>query len=533
MGRPSKFNEDTRQEAIRLARAGKTNAQISDIIGICPKTFDLWKGRYPDFLRALKEAKQEADELVKASLFRRATGYYHDEEKIFCAFGEVTRVKTVKHYPPDTAAAIFWLKNRQPKEWRNDINLITTPSAPTEKVKKTFQEFCKAASYPDPYPKQEEMRNFIIVENVARLLLGARGYGKTDYAVVLGLAYEVYEEWFEGWTEATTLIVTKSEERNAAMLDEISKACEANGVVFEKKNSTCLRVAGLVGKDHSISTVTVGATSIRGRHPKRVIMDDPVTEEDVSEATRKRVQRVYNELNKLTQNVAVIGQPVHKADLYESLRPLIKRMEVPHGSIPELDVDLVAMALAGVSQESISASYHLKVVSENPTPFEKVNFIDAFPKKESSVAFIDPSFEGGDYTALSIATSHFEGVAVKGRVWKKAWNHCLDDIVTEILACNVKRICFETNSLGDQPVIMLRQAVPEGIGVIGKKSTGFKHSRIMNAGVYAHLIYLAKNSDRRYLEQITQYEYGAINDDAPDSLASLLEWLGLIRGKKV
>lgn len=534
-GRPSKFNEEIRQEAIRLAKDGKTDEQISHIIGICPKTFDNWKGRYADFLRSLKEAKAEADELVKASLFRRATGYYHNEEKIFynSKSNTVVRVDTVKHYPPDTGAAIFWLKNRQPKEWRESFQVTPPGPSPATNRKKTFPEFCEAAGYPLPFPKQEEMRAFIIDEELARLLLGARGYGKTDYGVVLGLAYEIYEEWYEGWVESTTLIVTKSEERNAAMLDEIAKACEANGVVFEKKNSTCLRVAGLVGKDHSVSTVTVGATSIRGRHPKRVIMDDPVTEEDVSEATRKRVQRVYNELNKLTQNVVVIGQPVHKADLYETLRPLVKRLEIPHGSIPELDVDLQAMALAGVSQESISASYHLKVISENGAPFERVQFIDDFPKKESSVAFIDPSFEGGDFTALSIATGHFDNVAVKGRVWKKAWNHCLDEIVQELLACNVKRVCFETNCLGDQPVIMLRQALPASIGVVGKKSTGFKHSRIMNAGAYAHLILLAKSSDRKYIEQITQYEYGAKNDDAPDSLASLLEWLGLIRGKKV
>jgi hypothetical protein len=414
----------------------------------------------------------------------------------------------------------------------NYVNI--TQSEPVEKtrVKKTYEEFCATAGYAAPYAKQIEMKDFIIKEEGSRLLLGYRGCGKTDYAVVLGLAYEIYEEWFEGWVETTTLIVTKSEERNAAMLEEIYKACVANGVEFEKKNSTCLRVKGLVGKDHSVSTVTVGATSIRGRHPKRVVMDDPVTEEDVSEATRKKVQRVYNELCKLTQNVAVIGQPVHKADLYETLRPLLKKMEVPYGAIPELQVDLVAMALAGVSQESISASYHLKVISENPTPFEKVKYVDNYPSKDS-VAFIDPSFEGGDYTALTIGTSHFDGVAVKGRVWKKAWNHCLDEIVEELIRCKVKRVCFEANALGDQPVIMLRQALPDTIGVVGKKSTGYKHSRIVNAGAYAHLIFIAKSSDRKYIEQVTQYEYGAKTDDAPDSLASLLEWLGLVRGKKV
>src|SRR5690606_37878310 len=122
---------------------------------------------------------------------------------------------------------------------------------------------------------------------------------------------------------------------------------------FEKKNASCIRVLGLIGKDHSVSSITVGTSSIRGRHPKRIIMDDPVTEEDVSEATRKRVQRVYNELNKLRSNILVVGQPVHKLDLYGTLRPLLKKMEVPHGAIPELDHDLDAQRLAGVSEESI------------------------------------------------------------------------------------------------------------------------------------------------------------------------------------
>jgi len=35
-------------------------------------------------------------------------------------------VPTVKHYPPDTTAAIFWLKNRQPAKWREKQEVETT-----------------------------------------------------------------------------------------------------------------------------------------------------------------------------------------------------------------------------------------------------------------------------------------------------------------------------------------------------------------------------------------------------------------------
>ncbi len=523
-GRPTKFKADLIPKTAVLYAEGKTDREICDIIGICPSTLTNWKGRYPEFLASLKENKEKADSLVEASLFRRATGYYHVEEKIFFGFGVVTRVETVKHYPPDTSACIFWLKNRKPKEWRELSVIETKPPTPEGLQKKPFEQFCLDAGYPAPYPKQIEMMNFGINEPGAHMILGSRGYGKTDYVVILGAAYAIYLN-----DQFRCLLVTKSEERNTAMLEEMAKALESNGVALEKHNASCIRVKGLHGKDNSVSAITIGTASMRGRHPDLVMMDDPVTEEDASEAVRKKAQRVYNELSKLCPNVLIIGQPVHKWDLYESLRPILKKMEVPHGSIPELDHDLEAQRLAGVSEESIQASYFLKVISESASPLEAVKYIDDFPKGDS-VAFIDPSFEGGDFTALSIVRAHFDGVAVKGKVYKKAWNHCLEEMAAEMVACGVRKLCFETNALGDQPLIMLRELLP-GVGVVGKKSTGHKHSRIMAAGVFAHLIHLAKTSDRIYIEQTVKYEYGAKNDDAPDSLASALEWIGLIRGK--
>lgn len=52
------------------------------------------------------------------------------------------------------------------------------------------------------------------------------------------------------------------------------------------------------------------------------------------------------------------------------------------------------------------------------------------------------------------------------------------------------------------------------------------------AGSYAHQLYLSKQSDRSYTDHVVKYEYGAKFDDAPDSLARGLEWLGLLKVKK-
>ena len=394
-----------------------------------------------------------------------------------------------------------------------------------ETPKRTFAEFCAQADYFSPFQKQIEMYEFGFKEEVTRLLLGARGVGKTDYITILGTAYDIYLDP----NRATNLIMTKSKDRNAAIIKEIEIACEKNGVKFDKASSTRLRAEGLHGKDPSVSAVTIKTVSLRGRHPKRVIMDDPVTEDDTAEAARLTAKKKYNEAMKLTSNILIIGQPAHQYDLYAELRDIVKKMEVPHGSIPELDHDLEAQRLAGVDEASISASYHLKILSEGTNPFDKVRYIPTFPKQDS-VAFIDPS-EGVDYTAVTILTMVAQAVHAVGFVYKKQWNHCLDDLVPKLEKFGVKKVAFETNKHGPQAVEMLQQLFKGRIGVIGWPSSTNKHARILAAGSYSHMIQLSKESDRLYLDHVVKYEYKSKFDDAPDSLACCMQWVGLIKGR--
>ena len=51
----------------------------------------------------------------------RGVGYSYDSVKIFMPAGAKKPVYApyVEHVPPDTTAAIFWLKNRDPAHWRD------------------------------------------------------------------------------------------------------------------------------------------------------------------------------------------------------------------------------------------------------------------------------------------------------------------------------------------------------------------------------------------------------------------------------
>lgn len=62
-----------------------------------------------------------ADANVGRALYQRACGYSHKAVKIFADMktGAEKIVPYIEHYPPDTVACIFWLKNRRPDLWRD------------------------------------------------------------------------------------------------------------------------------------------------------------------------------------------------------------------------------------------------------------------------------------------------------------------------------------------------------------------------------------------------------------------------------
>ncbi len=104
-----------------LAFRGDTDADIYGTLGVHETTFYRWLKLHPALRRALDEGRMDhgqADARVRLSLYERATGYSHAEERIFNHKGEILRAETVKQYPPDTAAIEFWLTNRAGDKWK-------------------------------------------------------------------------------------------------------------------------------------------------------------------------------------------------------------------------------------------------------------------------------------------------------------------------------------------------------------------------------------------------------------------------------
>ncbi len=121
-GRPFTYDATYHPEKARkFALLGLTDKQIADAFDIDESTIHAWKKDHIEFIQALKEGKEIADANVAESLYKRASGYEHKAIKMFYDKDskEVIKEEYIEHYPPDSTAMIFWLKNRRSDLWRD------------------------------------------------------------------------------------------------------------------------------------------------------------------------------------------------------------------------------------------------------------------------------------------------------------------------------------------------------------------------------------------------------------------------------
>lgn len=114
-GRPSIFTEALAAKIIELYSTGMTQVEICENLGISPRALTYWIRDNDDFMLAMKKARNIADGIVEEALFRNATQHMN------------------------VTAQIFWLKNRQPENWRDKQSIETLgpdgkPIEPTQVI---------------------------------------------------------------------------------------------------------------------------------------------------------------------------------------------------------------------------------------------------------------------------------------------------------------------------------------------------------------------------------------------------------------
>ncbi len=103
-----------------LAKAGLTNEEIATMIGIGETQFSTLLSKDRELWQMLEDAKEEPNHQVERALFKRALGYQVKETTKEA--GRPVKV-VIKEIAPDPISCIFWLKNRDPKKWRDVIEM--------------------------------------------------------------------------------------------------------------------------------------------------------------------------------------------------------------------------------------------------------------------------------------------------------------------------------------------------------------------------------------------------------------------------
>lgn len=169
LGRPTLYRPEYAAQAHRLCLLGATDEELGEFFGVTEQTINNWKNSFPDFFESIRLGKMSADSNVAESLYRRATGCSHPDTSINVVNGEVILTEVIKHYPPETAAAKLWLLNRQPRKWKDrvevkeDININVFP--PREVLDAVYADSMRRSTERAKVLEGRRERLGIVIEN--------------------------------------------------------------------------------------------------------------------------------------------------------------------------------------------------------------------------------------------------------------------------------------------------------------------------------------------------------------------------------
>jgi hypothetical protein len=120
-GHPTAYKPEYCELAHNYCLLGATNEELAGFFGVARRTIDNWIATIPEFAAALKDGREIIDATVAKRLLSRALGYSHEAVRIMQYRGAAITVTYTQHYPPDTQACIFWLRNRRRQSWREKV----------------------------------------------------------------------------------------------------------------------------------------------------------------------------------------------------------------------------------------------------------------------------------------------------------------------------------------------------------------------------------------------------------------------------
>ena len=123
-GRPSDYRDEMCALVMLSVPDGATWDAIANVCDCGTTTAKRWAKEHDEFQSAINEARAICDDRVERSLFRKATGYTITTQVYDKRSGRIRELEL--SVPADTAACIFFLKNRRPQMWRDKHDVAMT-----------------------------------------------------------------------------------------------------------------------------------------------------------------------------------------------------------------------------------------------------------------------------------------------------------------------------------------------------------------------------------------------------------------------
>lgn len=124
-GRPSTYRAIYAEQAQAFCLLGADDKKLAELFEINESTLTRWKQRHPEFRQAIKNGKDIPDAAVASALYKSAIGGHviTEDRAVSDGKGGTVIVTLKKQIAPEVQAQGFWLKNRQPKLWKDKIEL--------------------------------------------------------------------------------------------------------------------------------------------------------------------------------------------------------------------------------------------------------------------------------------------------------------------------------------------------------------------------------------------------------------------------
>ena len=335
------------------------------------------------------------------------------------------------------------------------------------------------------------------------------------------------------FTKKKILIVRKNDYMAKLMFREIIKKIETNDfkiflnlIDFEGYISNSNSLIKIFNKDKEPDILAVGLkTNITGLHFDYIFLDDIVTDTDrYSTKEREYTKEKFLELKNLLKidgKIVLCGTPWHKDDVFSLIENILK-YDIYSTKI--FTNEKIVELKKTIPNVLFACNYELRHINDNECYFSNINIsaINFEDKNNRVFMHIDPAFSGNDFTAITLCYIKNNTFYVKGFCKKQNAFDLINFFISLIKEYNVAKVFVESNS--DQGAIARELKKIDEINIISYKETRNKHLKILTI-IKKNIdkITIDANSDIEYIEQVVNYSDFAANDDAPDSLASLLQ----------